>query len=141
MPRIRPAALTVAIAASIAFVLLPALGLMALSACSLHPQDPGGSGVSVAASAASDGLTAYRQAILSGLSRDAALRAAENAAVNSALASVPGAVDADYRPFVEAALLVLVSQLDAAKVGGSNLPSDASVSEAIRGAIERAGVR
>lgn len=95
-------------------------------------------GVSVASQAAASALTAYEQARISGMEPDDALRSAGNAAIASAVASGSGLVDADYRPFVEAALRVLAAELARAKVSGPQYPSSASVAEAIQHAITKA---
>lgn len=88
---------------------------------------------SVAALAASAGLVAYREALTNGASRDAALRAAQDAAIASALAMVPGSVDAEYRPWVTLALEALILTVRAK--GPEALPPDAKVEGAIRDAI------
>lgn len=91
-------------------------------------------GAAATAQAASAGMVAYRDAVLRGASREEAFRAATVAA----LATLPEAVRPEYRPFIEAALLVLAIELDRAKVSGGPYPSADSVEEAIENGIAKA---
>lgn len=120
------------------FFVLCVIGLLAATVRMLGCAGPGQSASSVAAVAAAEALTAYEQARLSGADPEQALQSAGNAAITEAVASGAGLVDADYRPFVEAALRVLAAEMSRPKVDGPQYPSGASVADAIEHAIREA---
>lgn len=125
---------------SFALIFVVSLSMLLTPGCaSTVPGSP--PPASVAARAAASGLVAYREALAGGASRETALQAAADAAMTSALASVPGSVPAEYQPFIDAALLLLIAELDARKAGPEALPSDGRVSKALEDAIAEAEAR
>jgi hypothetical protein len=90
---------------------------------------------SVAASAASAGLVAYRDALAAGKGRDDALAAAREAAIAYAVKHAGGAFG-DYEPFVTLALDALILTVQAK--GPESLPGDERVRAAIEDGIARA---
>lgn len=95
-----------AIFASIAAVLI---SVPVLHTCGCSGSPEGETTISSVAAGASDAAVVAARECLASLdcTREDALRAAEDAAVAYVLARVPDAVDAQYRPYINAALLLI----------------------------------